>query len=115
MNSKSRRVYIAGPMTRIADYNFPAFYERAAQLEALGYRVYNPAETDISDSYPYDEVHDTVNWTVNSEAYELYLKRSLWHLTQCNAINLLPNWETSKGALLEWQVALTLGYKQIKI
>lgn len=33
------RVYLSGPMSGIADNNFPAFHEHAAQLRAQGFYV----------------------------------------------------------------------------
>lgn len=38
------RVYLSGPMSGIADNNFPAFHEHAAQLRAQGFYVVSPAE-----------------------------------------------------------------------
>ena len=38
------RVYIAGPMTGLPDFNYPAFNAAAAKLRALGLEVLNPAE-----------------------------------------------------------------------
>ena len=35
-------VYLAGPMTGIAEFNFPAFDAAAAKLRDLGYVVFNP-------------------------------------------------------------------------
>ena len=42
--SKTEIVYISGPMTGIAEYNFPLFNRVAAQFRADGYSVLNPAE-----------------------------------------------------------------------
>ena len=39
-------IYIAGPMSGIKDWNFPAFFKAEAELEALGYKVINPAHND---------------------------------------------------------------------
>ena len=40
------KIYIAGPMTGIKDFNFPAFFEAEKQLNKLGHEVYNPAHND---------------------------------------------------------------------
>lgn len=37
------KIYIAGPMTGIPDYNRPAFNEYAAKLVEQGHTVLNPA------------------------------------------------------------------------
>lgn len=40
------RVYLAGPMRGLPQFNFPAFDAGAATLEALGHEVFNPADRD---------------------------------------------------------------------
>lgn len=47
--SRVGRVYLAGPMTGIADYNFPAFNAAAARLRAEGFDVVNPADHGVVD------------------------------------------------------------------
>ncbi|CRM19804.1 hypothetical protein [Pseudomonas sp. 31 R 17] len=43
----TNRVYVAGPMTGIEDFNYPAFNAVADQLRALGYEFENPADHGI--------------------------------------------------------------------
>ena len=93
---KPMKVYIAGPMTGIEDYNFPAFHEAAAKWRALGHEVFNPAETDNGDT--------TNEW-------EYYMKKDIAMLLQSDAVALLPGWEKSKGATLEVTIATHLGLK----
>jgi hypothetical protein len=38
-------LYIAGPMTGLPDYNYPAFEQARASLEAAGYRVLCQSKT----------------------------------------------------------------------
>ena len=40
------RLYVAGPMTGLPDYNYPAFDGAAALLAERGYPVENPAENE---------------------------------------------------------------------
>lgn len=87
-----KRIYIAGPMTGLPDYNFPAFNEVAARLRAAGHRVENPAE----------------NGAPEGERYVDYLRRALAQLLLCEEVRVLPGWQRSRGASLEVRIAQTL-------
>ena len=91
--TRESRVYIAGPMTGIQDFNYPAFNEVANQLRAAGWHVENPAEHGV----------------VEGAEWADYLHYDLGRLATCSALYLLPGWETSRGAILEFHVANTLG------
>jgi len=82
--SNPKRIYIAGPMTGLPDHNFPAFYEAAKRLQEAGWETVNPAEN-------FDGRTD------------------LPLLAQCNAVAMLPGWEDSRGAKLEYLNAWELG------
>ena len=43
---EAARVYIAGPMTGLPAFNYPAFHAAAATLRQAGYVVENPAENE---------------------------------------------------------------------
>lgn len=86
------RWYIAGPMTGIEALNFPAFHAEAARLRALGYEVVNPAEINVDPN----------------EGWAACLKRDIAQLVTCDGIALLPGWQRSRGAKLEWFIAKAL-------
>jgi hypothetical protein len=86
-------LYIAGPMTGRADFNFPAFCEAAAQLRAAGYEVVNPAESVDNTALP----------------WEYHMRRDIRSLMDCDAVALLPGWGESRGARLEKWVATEIG------
>jgi hypothetical protein len=92
-----KRVYLSGPMSGIADNNFPAFHEWAARLRADGFDVVSPAE-----------IQEAGTW-------ELCLRADLRELCTCEAIALMPGWENSKGANLELHVAHRLGMEVIHL
>jgi hypothetical protein len=89
---KPLRLYIAGPMTGIPHLNFPAFHAEAARLRALGYEIVNPAEINVDPQ----------------EGWATCLKRDIAQLVTCDGIALLPGWEKSRGAKLEWYIAQSL-------
>jgi len=84
------KIYLAGPMTGIEDFNYPAFHEQAARLRALGYTVLNPAENPLCDSW------------------EGYMRLAVAQLVQCDAVALLSGWSDSRGALIERALAFDL-------
>lgn len=98
MEPKRRRIYLAGPMTGLPDFNFPAFHAAAARLREAGWEVINPAEnfggrTDLPR--------------------ETYIRADVILLAQCDAVALLPGWEESRGARLEYLLARELSMTAI--
>lgn len=101
------KIYIAGPMSGVEDWNFPAFFEAEAQLKALGHEVINPAHNDgetveealASAGHP---ERPTKSWSY-------YMRRDLPDVLTVDALCVLPGWQSSKGASLEVQVAEAVG------
>lgn len=94
------KIYVAGPMSGRPRWNFDAFAQAAAELRALGYDVVSPAELDLADGFDPDAV-----LAIDPQEYERLLMRSLGAMLQCDAVALLPGYETSRGARLEIEVA----------
>lgn len=46
------RAYLAGPMSNIPQFNFPAFDDAAADLRARGWDIVSPAELDRPEVRP---------------------------------------------------------------
>ena len=92
-SARTDRVYLAGPMTGIAELNFPAFNQEAERLRAEGLQVLNPADHGIVDG---------ADWTD-------YLRHDIAGLASCERIHLLRGWTKSKGACLEMTIAKALG------
>lgn len=95
------RLYLAGPMTGIPNWNYPAF-ERATQaLRAAGYTVVSPHELDRQmDHDPNVDGH---------LGYREYMKQDLPAVLESDAVAVLPGWAASKGARLEVHVAEQCG------
>ena len=91
-------IYIAGPMSSVEDFNYPAFNAAAVALRHAGFTVLNPADNEM---YNPDEHPQTRDW---------YLRRGIRMVTHCTKMALLPGWEASRGANLEHDIAKALKF-----
>lgn len=85
--------YLAGCMRGIENLNFDYFHEVSSKLRDLGFEVTNPAEFDDPKDF---------DW------YEC-LRRDIRFVAACDGICLLPGWQNSCGASLEYRTARDLG------
>ncbi|WP_447651033.1 DUF4406 domain-containing protein [Pseudomonas abietaniphila] len=90
---RAGRIYVAGPMSGIPDFNFPVFNAAAAMLRETGWTVENPAEHSLADNLEWSD----------------YMAYDLTRLGLCGAIYMLPGWSKSKGATIEKNLAEALG------
>lgn len=97
------KVYVAGPMRGIKDFNFPAFNAAAAALRALGVGVFNPAERDR-------DIHGNTFESATGDLADLKNGFSLrdamnadlnFITAEADAVVVLPGWEASRGAKAE--------------
>lgn len=100
------RVYLAGPMTGIPQFNIPAFDAAAGDLRARGYDVVSPAELDDPETRKAalaspDGAPGT--GTSNGETWGDFLSRDVKLIADegIEGIVVLPGWTASKGARLE--------------
>jgi len=106
------KIYVAGPMTGIPQFNFPAFHRTASALRDLGHEVFNPAEHD--ESLGLDAEHMTGEEDLSALGFSL---REMLHVDtsficrEADAVCLLPGWKNSKGAMAELTLARALGLK----
>ena len=91
------KIYIAGPMTGLPDYNRPSFNAAAKILSQCGEIVLNPAV--LPDGMKHEE----------------YMTICLAMVEVCDAVMLLPGWEQSVGAQMEQKRARELGKEVIEI
>lgn len=87
------KLYLAGKMSGIPEFNFPAFHAAAARLRSAGHEVLNPAELDDGDT---------------SKPWDYYMRKDIAMILTVEAIAVLPGWETSKGANFEILIAENL-------
>jgi hypothetical protein len=104
------KIYLAGPMRGLPEFNFPAFDRAAAELRKYSHEVFNPADRDRVAGF------STEGLTGNEDLAELgfSLRDALAADTEyiakhANAVALLPNWERSPGVAAEIALAHALG------
>lgn len=88
------KLYIAGPMTGLPDFNFPAFNAAEQALQAAGFDTANPARHGAGEP--------GLEWAD-------YMRRDIPDLLACDGVALLSEWHRSKGAQLEVHLAHELG------
>ncbi len=82
-------VYVSGSITGMPNGNIEAFAQKTKQLREQGYFVINPTENGT-----------------DKETWNYYMRKDISELMQCEAICMLPGWQRSKGANIEFGLAL---------
>lgn len=83
------RLYIAGPMTGLPEFNYPAFYKAEEQLGAAGYEIENPARNELKDR------------PLGEPMWLSFMRMSLVQISTVDGMALLDGWASSSGATLE--------------
>ena len=90
------QVYIAGPMTGLPEFNYPAFNAAADDLRARGYDVLNPTD---SEQY---------NLAGRPQEWRWYMRHAIAMIAGAEGLAMLPGWENSRGARLEHSIGVAL-------
>lgn len=90
------KLYIAGPMSNLPDFNYPAFFTAAKNLKSAGFGTINPARVRPGLA------KQPTTWLD-------FMRLSLLDLSECEGIATLPGWTKSRGASLEVEIARRLG------
>jgi len=95
MSDRPIRIYIAGPMTGLPDFNRAAFTYAWNRLTRLGYEVVSPhfLESVI-------EIESRTQMGPGA-VYRYALPMDLFALSSCRFVVALPGWEQSNGANFE--------------
>lgn len=111
----TKKIYVAGPMRGIPEFNFPAFFKAASDLESQGYTVFNPAARD-NEHHGTDISKGNLDGSLEQAAAQhgFNLREALaadlkYICEEADAIAMLPGWENSKGANAEYFAASALG------
>ena len=87
------KIYISGPITGIENGNKEAFDHVEGELKARGHEVVNP------HSLPHN----------HGKSWEEYMREDIKALLDCEAVYALAGWSRSRGAVVEVDLADTLG------
>lgn len=91
------KVYIAGPMTGLKNYNFPAFYDAEEKIKKNGMIPLNPARSPAGLQY------------------RDYMDISFAMVRSSDAYATLPGWESSAGARAEVAYAESIGLIDVEL
>jgi hypothetical protein len=107
------RLYLAGPMSNIPQFNYPLFHEAAAWLRSLGYTIVSPADEDPPEVQAAamassDGLVGEAGELSGGQTYGQRLGHDIRLLVEeVDGIVLLPRWEFSRGARVEAFAAVT--------
>jgi len=97
------RIYISGPISGKPNGNKEAFSAMEDKLFAMGFDVENPRRS----AWP--AYLSLENPTQFKEGWALMMREAMQQQSRCDALVLLPGWQKSKGACIEYQIALVCG------
>lgn len=93
----NRTAYVAGKITGLPkDQVRNKFDQITSQLNSMGYHVEHPVSVG----------HDSPSW---DEAIRSDIKKML----ECDEVHMLPDWQESRGAQLERDIAIRLGIQVV--
>lgn len=114
-----KKIYVAGPMSGIPHFNYPAFNAATTAFREQGHIVFNPAEHDI-ETFGKD-ISNATGCTVTAAKEHGFDRRAAlkadltWICENATAIALLPGWKKSTGACAEHALAVALGLEILEL
>lgn len=103
-------IYIAGPMSGIPEFNFPAFHHAEEMLRTKGWDVFNPAKKELERTLN-DEAYKHGDAELAGETGFSFRDAYLWDVTKVvksDGIYMLKGWQYSPGASGEHAVAVAM-------
>jgi hypothetical protein len=102
---KKKKIYIAGKVSGLPFHDVVGKFAKAYdQIVSLGFEAVNPVE--LVQDYLHD--HPENLESTEEEIWQLAMKLCIKELVDCDGIVLLPDWNNSKGAKIEYRIAMDL-------
>ncbi len=98
------KIYIAGPMRGIENWNFPMFDYAEEIWRDAGHQPFSPAQIDRVLKYS-----PTTDSGCNDDHLRHVIQMDIACVMAADAIALLPGWEASRGVAVELALAQFLG------
>lgn len=96
------KIYVAGRIRKVHLSNFPMFDYVSDSLRENRWTVINPADLNREHGF-------TEDYELSEADLRFVFSNDFHELCYCDAIMLLPGWEKSEGAFIEFQIAKLLG------
>lgn len=106
----TKKIYIAGPMSGLPEFNFPAFFQAEEELKAAGWQVFNPANKEQEKELDAEAFVDGDAKKALAAGFD-FRECYAWDVNRViegDAIYMLPGWEQSPGARGEHAVAVAM-------
>lgn len=90
--ANTMKIYLAGPMSYLPQYNYPAFDKAARKLRAAGHTVFNPADNDREKGYA-KMIEENGGKVSPGLKRRIIQDDLLWIINEADAIAFLPGWD----------------------
>lgn len=110
------KLYVSGPMRGIPAFNFPAFFDTADRLRAMGHEPLCPAERDLENGFDPTDLSGFENLSsIGLDLREAMLEDCRMICEDAEGVCVLENWRVSKGARAEVGLAHALGLPIVQL
>lgn len=110
------RLYVSGPMTGLARFNYPAFDRAAVELRSRGMEVISPAEvagSELRAKALASPDGDGSTLGIEHSRGTLLAEELRLIIDHVDRVAVLPGWQRSGGALLETFAAVLHGKRVV--
>jgi hypothetical protein len=96
------KIYLSGKISGLHDLNKPKFRRYTEVFQVHGWEVFNPH----SIPPPPFKASEKDEW-------HYYMRECIKALMDCDIVAVLDDWQQSRGAMIEVQIALDLGMQVV--